>query len=157
MSKMCRKTIREQYIQGCFSLVFTKTISILRNILSCYSKKFPMQFSVYSKLILKKQSMFSAHHQNGEKYANDTFQYYQDLDENLAWITQKNEEPKSNKGNFIFPINRANVMELESNKKVATPSHFYINPPFQSYSTVLEKNFIPPSNSIFVTSFCKVL
>ena len=87
--------------------------------------------------------MFSAHYQNGEKYANDTFQYYQDLDENLAWITKKNEEPKSNKGNFIFAINRANVMELESNKKVATPSHFYINPPFQSYSTVLEKISYP--------------
>ena len=31
------------------------------------------------------------------------FQYYKDLDESIAWLTQKNEEMKSNKGNFIFP------------------------------------------------------
>ena len=28
------------------------------------------------------------------------FSYYKDLDENLAWVTQKTEEPKCNKGNF---------------------------------------------------------
>ena len=36
-----------------------------------------------------------------QKYINDTmFQYYGDLDENLAWLTQKTEESKCNKGNF---------------------------------------------------------
>ena len=36
-----------------------------------------------------------------QKYKSDTmFQYYKDLDENLAWLTPKTEEPKFNKGNF---------------------------------------------------------
>ena len=35
-----------------------------------------------------------------QKYTNDTmFQYYRDLDENLAWLSQKTEESKFNKGN----------------------------------------------------------
>ena len=35
---------------------------------------------------------------------NDTmFWYYKDLDENLAWLTQKTEEHKSNKRNLVFP------------------------------------------------------
>ena len=37
-----------------------------------------------------------------QKYSNDMFQYYKDLDENLAWLTQKTEESKYNKGNFTF-------------------------------------------------------
>ena len=48
-----------------------------------------------------------------QKYTNDTmFQYYKDLDKNFAWVTQKTEEPKDNKGNFTFPIHRVNVIEL---------------------------------------------
>ena len=49
-----------------------------------------------------------------QKYTNDTlFWYYKDLDENLAWLTQKNEEPKCNKGknnygNFTPPIHTVN-------------------------------------------------
>ena len=40
------------------------------------------------------------------KYTNDAmFYYYKDLDENLAWLTQKTEEPKCNKQNFTFPPN----------------------------------------------------
>ena len=36
-----------------------------------------------------------------QKYINDTmFQYYGDMDENLAWLTQKTEESKCNKGDF---------------------------------------------------------
>ena len=36
-----------------------------------------------------------------QKYTNNTmFQYYRDLDEDLAWLTQKTEESKCNKGNF---------------------------------------------------------
>ena len=36
--------------------------------------------------------------------ANDTkFWYNKDLDENLAWLTQKAEDRKSNKGSITFP------------------------------------------------------
>ena len=36
-----------------------------------------------------------------QKYTNDTvFKYYKDLNENLAWLTQKTEGKKSNKENF---------------------------------------------------------
>ena len=36
-----------------------------------------------------------------QKYTNDTmFQCYKDQDEDLAWLTQKTEESKYNKGNF---------------------------------------------------------
>ena len=39
-----------------------------------------------------------------QKCANDTmFQYCKDLDQNIAWLTQKTEESKCNKGNFTFP------------------------------------------------------
>ena len=34
-----------------------------------------------------------------------------DLDENLAWLTQKTEESKYNKANF-FPIRTVNAIEL---------------------------------------------
>ena len=40
------------------------------------------------------------------------FQYYKDLYENLAWLTQKTGEPKGNKENFIFPTHRVNVIEV---------------------------------------------
>ena len=41
-----------------------------------------------------------------QKYTNDTmFQYYKDLDENLARLTQKTEESKCNKANI-------NIIEL---------------------------------------------
>ena len=54
-----------------------------------------------------------------------------DLDENLAWLTQKTEDPKSNKGNLTPPPTPPTLIELNCKviKKVATP-HFYINPPF---------------------------
>ena len=35
-----------------------------------------------------------------------------DLDENLPWLTQKTEEPKSNKGNFTFPTHTVNVIDM---------------------------------------------
>ena len=41
---------------------------------------------------------------------------------------QKIEELKRNKGNFTFPTHTINVIELQSNRKVAT-FHFYINAP----------------------------
>ena len=34
------------------------------------------------------------------------FYYYKDLDEDLAWLTQKTEEPKCNKGQFTSPPHR---------------------------------------------------
>ena len=40
-----------------------------------------------------------------QRYTNDTtFSYYKDLDENLAWLTKKTEEPKCNKGHFTLPL-----------------------------------------------------
>ena len=37
-----------------------------------------------------------------QKQTNDAmFQHYKDLDENLAYLTQKTEESKCNKGNFF--------------------------------------------------------
>ena len=48
-----------------------------------------------------------------QKYRNDTmFQHYKDLDEDLAWLTQKTEEKRSNKENFTFPTHSVNVIEL---------------------------------------------
>ena len=38
-----------------------------------------------------------------QKYTHDAiFYYYKNLDENLAWLTQKTEESICNKGNFTF-------------------------------------------------------
>ena len=47
----------------------------------------------------------------------------EDLNENLAWLTQKTEDPKSNKGNLTSPPHIVNVIELNCKviKKVATP------------------------------------
>ena len=42
------------------------------------------------------------------------------MDQNLTWLTQMTEEPKSNKGNLTFPSHTVNMIELQSNKKVAT-------------------------------------
>ena len=48
-----------------------------------------------------------------QKCTNDTrFQYNKDLYENLEWVTQKTEDPKSNKGNLTFPTHAVNVIEL---------------------------------------------
>ena len=43
------------------------------------------------------------------------------LDVNLAWLTQKTEDPKSNKGNLTFPPHTVNMIEL--NCKVLNNSH----------------------------------
>ena len=48
-----------------------------------------------------------------QKCTNNTrFQYNKDLNENLAWLIQKTEDPKSNKGNLNFPPHTVNVIEL---------------------------------------------
>ena len=51
-----------------------------------------------------------------QKCANDT-RYNKvvdnkDLDENLAWLNQKTEDPKSNKENLTFLLHTVNVIEL---------------------------------------------
>ena len=83
------------------------------------------------------------------KCTNDTrFYYNKDLDENLAQLTQKTEDPKSNKGNLTHPLpppsrhtERVNVIEMKSIKKEATP-HFYINSHFSGLSSFLAKHFV---------------
>ena len=54
----------------------------------------------------------------------------------------KDQRKKSNKGNFTFPTYRVNVIELESNKKVATLSISTSTPlpPFQVYPPFLAKS-----------------
>ena len=55
------------------------------------------------------------------------------LEENLAWLTQKTEEPKSNKGNFTFPKHTVNVIKSNRNKseviKHWEPPPFLHQPP----------------------------
>ena len=49
----------------------------------------------------------------GQKCINDNrFQYNKELDENLAWLTQKNKDLESNKGNLTFATHTINVIEL---------------------------------------------
>ena len=40
------------------------------------------------------------------------FQYDKGFDEKTAWLTQKTEEPRSNKGNFTFPPHAVILSEL---------------------------------------------
>ena len=40
------------------------------------------------------------------------FKYNKILDQNLAWLTQKTEEPKHNKGNLTFPSHTVNMIQL---------------------------------------------
>ena len=79
-----------------------------------------------------------------------------DLDENLARITQKTEDPKSNKGNLTFPLHTVNVIDLNCKviKKVATLL-FYINPrPFSGLSPPFLARFCTPlSDSILERSY----
>ena len=58
-----------------------------------------------------------------------------DLDENPPWLTQKTEDPKSNKGNLTFPQHTVNVIELNCKviKKVATLPIYTLTYPFQVY------------------------
>ena len=80
-----------------------------------------------------------------------------DLDENLAWLTQKNEDLKSNNGNLTFTSHTVNVTELNIKiiKKVATPPFLHQPPPpFQVYPPFLAKNFVPSPKWL---NFSKVL
>ena len=60
----------------------------------------------------------------------------------MAWLNQKTEEPKRNKGNFTFPTyTTVNVIELQSNKKSGNTPYFNKTLPFQCYLPFLAKNF----------------
>ena len=70
-----------------------------------------------------------------------------DLDENLAWLTQKTIDLKCNKGDLTFPTCTVSMIELESNKKW----HFYINPSFFRFIPLSSKTFfIPPQLTRFL-------
>ena len=48
-----------------------------------------------------------------QRCTNDTtFWYNKDLDENLAWLTKKTEDWKSNNRNLTFPPHIVNMIEL---------------------------------------------
>ena len=76
-----------------------------------------------------------------------------DLDENLAWLTHKTEDPKSNKGNLTFPPLTVNVVELNCKviKKVATPPPLPPpTPPFLHQPPIFR--FIPPGKNFCTPS-----
>ena len=58
------------------------------------------------------------------------------MDENLEWLTQKTEDPKSNKGNLTFPSHTV-IKKWQPPISTSTPS-FQVYPPF------LAKNFLAP-------------
>ena len=80
-----------------------------------------------------------------------------DLDQNLLWLTQKTEDPKSNKRNLTYSPYTVNVIEWNckvykesSNPPISTSTR----PPFQVYPPFLGNNFVPPSSdSIFGSSY----
>ena len=61
------------------------------------------------------------------------------MDENLAWLTQKTEEPKCNKGNFTFPPNTQWMQFESSNLPVSTST-----PLFQGYPLPFLAKFLVP-------------
>ena len=61
-----------------------------------------------------------------------------DLDENLAWLTQKTEDLKSNKGNLTFPPHTINVIELNC-KVLNNPPTFSDSSPLSSKSILRPK------------------
>ena len=64
------------------------------------------------------------------------------MNENLTWLTQKTEEPKSDKENFTFP------------KRWQSPISTSSPPSFLVYVLFLAKNLVtPPSDSIFGRSY----
>ena len=61
----------------------------------------------------------------------------------MAWLNQKTEEPKRNKGNFTFPTyTTVNVIELQSNKKSGNTPYFNINSPFSVLSPISSKKIL---------------
>ena len=73
-----------------------------------------------------------------------------DLDDNLAGLTQKTEDPKSNKGNLTFPTHTVNVIELNCKiiKKVAIPPFLHQPPSFSGLSCLSSKKFRTPPSQV---------
>ena len=77
---------------------------------------------------------------------------YKDLDENLAWLTQKTEEPKCYRGNFTFPqhtqqmqLNCKVIKKWQPPAPISTSTFLWLSP-------LSSKIFgTPPSDSIFPT------
>ena len=70
-----------------------------------------------------------------------------DLEENLAWLTQKTEDPKGIKGTLLSPHTRSNMIELHCKViKCGNPPSISTStpPPFQVYLPFLAKDFVPP-------------
>ena len=64
------------------------------------------------------------------------------MDKNFAWLTQKIEYPKSNKGNLTPPHTVwLNCKVIKKGDPL--PPNFCITPPVQVYSPFLAKNFVP--------------
>ena len=74
----------------------------------------------------------------------------EDLDENLAWLTQKTEDPKSNKGNLTFTTHTVNVIELNFKviKKWQPPVPISTSTPFSGLFPLSSKKFCTPSKKI---------
>ena len=53
------------------------------------------------------------------------------MDQNLAWLTQKTEDPKSNKGNLIFSTHIVSMIEMQNNEKSGRPPISTSTPPLQ--------------------------
>ena len=80
-----------------------------------------------------------------------------DLDENLAWLTQKTEDPKGIKGTLLPPPHTHTVNVIELNYKVIKkwqPLHFYINPPpplpFSGLLPLSSKAFCTPASDSII-------
>ena len=74
------------------------------------------------------------------------------MDENLEWLTQNTEDPKSNKGNLTFSRHTVNGLNCKVIKKWQPPPPISTStPPFSGLSPLFSKKFRtpPPSDSIF--------
>ena len=76
-------------------------------------KKFPFIFLCIPNKVKESSQRFLYTTIMDQKCTNDIrFSHNKNLDQNLAWLTQKTEEPKSNKGNLTFPSHIVNMTEL---------------------------------------------
>ena len=49
---------------------------------------------------------------NQKRTNNTRFYFNKDMDDNLEWLIQNTENPKSSKGNLTFPTHTVNMIEL---------------------------------------------
>ena len=97
----------KQCIEGLASLIFSKAFSILRNTLPWHSKEIVhLLFCAFQTKLNKAVNIF-VDYQNGSEMYNWYQVSVEDLDENvdenLAWLTQKTEDLKINKDNLTHP------------------------------------------------------